>query len=264
MGAFIKRKRDSGINYHTAICLLSGQCISTDLQSVFYSSNLQSYVAGHALQTNLRERNFPDRKVRRRVPPEDLDEHQRAIRALHQRAIAQQGVNPVSFGLTNEWHDTITADKKHHLEHFTKRYDMIPSSPLFRITFTLSVSTPPPPSSFSHFCFTPHCPSHSIWLFVSSTMWWELTYISIWSFRHFYLRLLSIPVCLSKDVTGALVCSRGHSSSSFIIVRFIMRYMPGSHLFRSLHQLVATFGVVCECQLRHNRSGSMRSLYTSV
>ena len=60
------------------------------------------YVAGHALQTNLRERNFPDRKVRRRVPPEDLDEHQRAIRALLQRAIVQQGVNPVSFGLTNE------------------------------------------------------------------------------------------------------------------------------------------------------------------
>ena len=73
-----------------------------------------------ALQTNLRERNFPDRRVRRRVPPEDLDEHQRAIRALHQRAIAQQGVNPVSFGLTNEWNDTITSDKKHYLEHFTR------------------------------------------------------------------------------------------------------------------------------------------------
>ena len=78
------------------------------------------YVAGHALQANLRERNFPDRKVRRRVPPEDLDEHQRAIRALHQRAIAQQAVNPVSFALTNEWNDTITSDKKHHLEHFMR------------------------------------------------------------------------------------------------------------------------------------------------
>ena len=78
------------------------------------------YIAEHALQTNLRERNFPDRRVRRRVPPEDLDEHRRAIRALHQRAIAQQAVNPVSFGLTNEWYDTITADKKHHLEHFTR------------------------------------------------------------------------------------------------------------------------------------------------
>ena len=39
------------------------------------------YVAGHALQTNLRERNFPDRKVRRRVPPTDLDDHQRAIQS---------------------------------------------------------------------------------------------------------------------------------------------------------------------------------------
>ena len=49
-----------------------------------------------------------------------LDEHRRALRALHQRATAQQAVNPVSFGLTNEWYDTITADKKHHLEHFTR------------------------------------------------------------------------------------------------------------------------------------------------
>ena len=54
------------------------------------------------------------------VPPEDLDEHQRAIRALHQRAIAQQAANPVSFALTNEWNDTITSDKKHHLEHFLR------------------------------------------------------------------------------------------------------------------------------------------------
>ena len=78
------------------------------------------YVAGHALQANLRERTFPDRKGRRRVPPDDLDEHQRAIRALHQRAIAQQAANPVSFALTNEWNDTITSDKKHHLEHFMR------------------------------------------------------------------------------------------------------------------------------------------------
>ena len=78
------------------------------------------YVAGHALQANLRERTFPDRRVRKRVPPEDLDEHQRAIRALHQRAIAQQAANPVSFALTNEWNDTITSDKKHHLEHFMR------------------------------------------------------------------------------------------------------------------------------------------------
>ena len=42
--------------------------------------------------------------------------------------------------------------------------------------------------------------------------------------RHPYFRLLSILVCLSKDVTGALVCSRGHSFSLFIIVRFLMTH----------------------------------------
>ena len=41
MGASIKRKRDSGINCRTVICLLSGQCISRDLQIVSYSSNMQ-------------------------------------------------------------------------------------------------------------------------------------------------------------------------------------------------------------------------------
>ena len=68
MGAFIKRKRDSGINCHTAICLLRFA------ERVLFQQPAV-YVAGHALQTNLRERNFPDRKVRKRVPPEDLDEH---------------------------------------------------------------------------------------------------------------------------------------------------------------------------------------------
>ena len=84
------------------------------------------YIAEHALQTNLRERNLPDRRVRRRVPPEDLDEHRRALRALHQRATAQEAVNPVSFGLTNEWYDTIIADKKTPSGTFHERYDMIP------------------------------------------------------------------------------------------------------------------------------------------
>ena len=78
------------------------------------------YVAGHVLQTNLWERNFPNRRVRKRVPPADLDEHQEAIRTLHQHAIDQQRVNPVSFGLTNEWLDTIKSDKNHYLEHFTR------------------------------------------------------------------------------------------------------------------------------------------------
>ena len=134
---------------------------------------------------------------------------------------------------------------------------MIPSSPLFAplLSFLCPPLFPLPLIiSVSLRFFT-----HYVALFHQS-QWWKLIYILLWSIRHIYLSLLSIPVCLSKDVTGALVCSRGHSSSSFIIVRFIMRYMPGSYLFRSLHQLVAIVGFVCECQLRHNRSGRMVSM----
>ena len=59
----------------------------------------------------------------------------------------------------------------------------------------------------------------------------------------FPLKVLSTPGCLSKDVTGALVGSRGLSSPSFIIVRFIVLSMPGPYLFRPLKQLVDSFVV---------------------
>ena len=130
---------------------------------------------------------------------------------------------------------------------------MIPSSPLFSPLFTF-LCPPPFPLPLSicvSLCFF----THYVALFHQSR-WWKL----IWSIRQIYLSLLSIPVCLSKDVTGALVCSRGHRFSSFIIVRFIMRHMPGSYQYRSLHQLGATVGFVCEYQLRHNRSGRMVSI----
>ena len=54
-----------------------------------------------------------------------------------QRAIVQQGVNPVSFGLTNEWNDTITSDKKALFGTFHERYDMIPRPPLFALRVLL-------------------------------------------------------------------------------------------------------------------------------
>ena len=141
---------------------------------------------------------------------------------------------------------------------------MIPSSPLLAPLIPFLCPPLPPLPLLSYFGFTPHCSPTQYSAFVSSTMVVGADLNLYWSRRHVYLRLLSILVCLSKDVTGALVCSRGHSSSSFIIVRFIMLYMPGPYLFRSLQQLVAAFVVVCECQLRHNRSGSMLSLCTSV
>ena len=52
------------------------------------------YAAEHALQANLRELNFPDRRVRKRVPPADLATHQEAIRTLYQHAIGQQRSEP--------------------------------------------------------------------------------------------------------------------------------------------------------------------------
>ena len=138
---------------------------------------------------------------------------------------------------------------------------MIPSSPLFAplLSFLCPPLFPLPLIiSVSLRFFT-----HYVALFHQSR-WWKLIYILLWSIRHIYLSLLSIPVCLSKDVTGALICSRGHRFSSFIIVRFILRHMPGSYQFRSLHQLGATVGFVCECQLRHNRSGRMVSIIPVV
>ena len=134
---------------------------------------------------------------------------------------------------------------------------MIPSSPLFAplLSFLCLPLLPLPLIISVSLRFVTHC----VALFHQSR-WWKLICILIWSICHIYLSLLSIPVCLSKDVTGALVCSRGHRFSSFIIVRFILRHMPGSYPFRSLHQLVATVGFVYECQLRCNRSGRMVSM----
>ena len=48
-----------------------------------------------------------------------------------------------------------------------------------------------------------------MWLLLHQQCWWELAYFSIWSFRQFHLRLLSITGVSVQDVTGALVCSRG-------------------------------------------------------
>ena len=87
-----------------------------------------------------------------------------------------------------------------------------------------------------------------------------------------YLVFSSVPLKVTvhtgvsvQDVTGALVCSRGLSFSSFIIVRFIVLSMPGPYLLRPLKQLVATLICSrCECQLRCNRSGSMGYLCTGV
>ena len=99
---------------------------------------------------------------------------------------------------------------------------MIPPTPIL-LTFPLFVSTmslPPLCLISVSLRFVPH----TTLAFVSSATEVGVYFNHYLVFRHFYFRLLSILVCLSKDVTGALVCSRGHSSSSFIIVRFLMTH----------------------------------------
>ena len=119
---------------------------------------------------------------------------------------------------------------------------MIPPT-LIRITFPLFVSTISLPSSCVSFLFHSALSLIQYLAFVSSTTEVGVNFNFYLVFRHFYLRLLSILVCLSKDVTGALVSSRGYSFSSFI-----NQVHPATCLAPTdsdLQQLVAT--LICCC-----------------
>ena len=78
------------------------------------------FVAKTALQANIRDSTFPDRRLRKTAPPAALGAHQIALTALHQHAVNHQQAHPVSFELPNEWLATITSDKQHYREHFMK------------------------------------------------------------------------------------------------------------------------------------------------
>ena len=75
------------------------------------------YVPEQTLQQHVRERVFPDRKLRKRAPDLDIAAFDAAcddVRRLAARSEAQQ---PVSFAIGNSWNDTLRADKRHHLEY---------------------------------------------------------------------------------------------------------------------------------------------------
>ena len=78
------------------------------------------FVAKTALQANIRDSTFPDRRLQQRAPPAALGAHQVALTALHQHAVNHQQAHPVSFELPNEWLATVTSDKQHYREHFMK------------------------------------------------------------------------------------------------------------------------------------------------
>ena len=55
------------------------------------------FEAETALQANIRDAVFPDRRLRQRAPPAALEAHQAALATLRQHAVAHQQAHPVNF-----------------------------------------------------------------------------------------------------------------------------------------------------------------------
>ena len=78
------------------------------------------FEAASVLQDHIRNGIFPNRRLRQRPPAPALEAHQVALNQLRQNAEAHQRTHPVNFELTNEWTETITADKRHHRDYQLK------------------------------------------------------------------------------------------------------------------------------------------------
>ena len=75
------------------------------------------FEAATVLRDHIRNGVFPNRRLRQRPQPPALEAHQAALAQLRQRAVAYQRTHPVNFDLTNEWTETITADKRRHRDY---------------------------------------------------------------------------------------------------------------------------------------------------
>jgi hypothetical protein len=69
---------------------------------------------------HVREREFPDRRLRKKTPETDRVAFQAKCNELRLRAAEQERLNPVSFAIGNSWTDTLRADKQHYLEYTTR------------------------------------------------------------------------------------------------------------------------------------------------
>ena len=78
------------------------------------------YVPETVLQQHVRERTFPDRRLRRRAPDTDVVTFQAKCNELRLLAARAERANPVSFAIGSSWNDTLRADKQHHLEYTTR------------------------------------------------------------------------------------------------------------------------------------------------
>ena len=70
-----------------------------------------------ALQQHVRERVFPDRKLRKRAPDLDIAAFDAACIDVRRLAAISEAEKPVSFAIGNSWNDTLRADKRHYLEY---------------------------------------------------------------------------------------------------------------------------------------------------
>ena len=75
------------------------------------------FEAASVLQDHIRKGIFPNRRLRQRPPAPAVEAHQVALNQLRQNAEAHQRTHPVNFELTNEWTETVTADKRHHRDY---------------------------------------------------------------------------------------------------------------------------------------------------
>ena len=79
-----------------------------------------TYVPDATLVQNLRERDFPTRRVRKRPPRTDVEEFQRKCNELRRLAADQELNHPVSFAIGNSWIATLRDDKQHYLGYTTR------------------------------------------------------------------------------------------------------------------------------------------------
>ena len=78
------------------------------------------YLPEQVLQQHVRERVFPDRKLRKRAPDIDVAAFDAKCNEVRRLAVMNEAENPVSFAIGNSWNDTLRADKRHHLEYTTR------------------------------------------------------------------------------------------------------------------------------------------------
>ena len=65
------------------------------------------YVPGATLMQHVREREFPDRRLRKKTPETDRVAFQAKCNELRLHAAGQERLNPVSFAIGNSWTDTL-------------------------------------------------------------------------------------------------------------------------------------------------------------